>query len=217
MDTQGTFQDISPLSLLEQLDTFEANGYLQASSGAVAWGIYFADGKIIYASHSVAPFERLDRHLRSLGHKITEVLKETYAEVRSQEKNPNEELTRDLDYKTLCLLLNKHHLTPVQAAELIDDLAKEVIESLFWVKEGTFKFFNQQIDLPLLARVDTKFLEEYCHRRLIAWQSLEPEIWSPYQRPYFFGYSQTTSGNSEESKQGEALIQKKIRQFVERL
>lgn len=211
MDTEGTFKDLSPLSLLEQLDTFEANGYLQAFSGSVAWGIYFADGKIIYASHSVAPFERLDRHLRSLGHKISEVLKETYAEVRSHlEASNDDRLSKELDYQTLCSLLNKHYLTPVQTAELIDDLAKEVIESLFWANEGNFKFFNQHIDLPLLSRVDIKFLSEYCQRRLIAWQSLEPEIWSPYQRPYFFGHHHNNSEASEENQKRQALIEKKL-------
>jgi twitching motility two-component system response regulator PilG len=210
MDRQGTFEDLTPLSLLEELTTFDANGYLQVFSGQVSWGIYFEAGRIVYASHSVAPFERLDLHLRRLDHKLTEILKETYASVRQALDAKKDQSVKNLDYATICSLLSQKHLNHTQAAELIDELAKEVIETFSWVKEGNYKFFNQRIEIPKLAKLEVKELSDYCKTRLQAWQALGPEIWSPYQRPYFFGQSQSQEKSSPESQNKLSLLQQKL-------
>ncbi|MBW4573705.1 MAG: response regulator [Aphanothece sp. CMT-3BRIN-NPC111] len=210
MDSHGTFQYLSPLALLDQLYTSQANGYLQVLSGQVSWSIYFENGKITYASHSVEPFERLERHLRRLGYKMTDFLKDAFAQVQLSINGNTEQSLKNVDYSTVCALIGKQHLNNFQAAELIEELAKEVIETFSWVKEGSYKFFDVQIGQPLLARLDVKSLIEYCQKRLLSWQSLLPEIWSPYQRPYFFGRNQNQPKSllSEENKFNSLLEQR---------
>ncbi|HEY9704152.1 MAG TPA: DUF4388 domain-containing protein, partial [Allocoleopsis sp.] len=82
IDKNGTFSSkLTPLYLLAQMGSSEANGYLEVSTGEVRWYIYFDQGKITYATHSIQPLERIDRNLRLLGCKMTETLKDCELEI----------------------------------------------------------------------------------------------------------------------------------------
>lgn len=176
-----TFQDISPLSLLTELYNSRANGCLQVLSSQVSWWIYFEHGKIAYASHSVEPIERLERHTRRFGFEMSDIIRNTYNQVQPT-LDSNETDIKNIDYIIICSLLNQGYLDKIQASALSDELVKEVIEALAWVKEGIYKFVNLSIGLPSLSRLDVKILTEYCQKRLQVWQTLVPEISSPYQR-----------------------------------
>jgi twitching motility two-component system response regulator PilG len=62
-DSAKQIQSFHPIELLEQLSNSEANGYLQVSHGSVYWQIYFCQEQLTYATHSVNPFERIERHV----------------------------------------------------------------------------------------------------------------------------------------------------------
>ncbi len=156
MESQGTFQDCSPLNLLEQCDSSEVNGYLQIVSGQVYWWIYFDRGKIVYASHSIEPLERLERHLRRLGHKMTDILKKTYKSVQLSFSKQSEQLSRNIDYSIVCSLLTKKQLNHTQTTELNEAIFKEVIESLLWVRTGSYEFSSERIEVPLVGRFSVR-------------------------------------------------------------
>lgn len=81
MASCGTFQKLSPLSLLAHLTSCYDSAHLQITSGSVSWSIYLASGKITYATHSIAPFDRLDCYLHRLSHQIPAITSEIRAQL----------------------------------------------------------------------------------------------------------------------------------------
>ncbi len=211
MDNHGTFTgSLTPLSLLAEMSASQANGSLQVLSGGVAWYIYFEHGQITYATHSIEPLERLERNLRRLGYKITETLKESYAQVGQNYKNNPEELNKNLDYILLCHLVNQKLLDAFNASELVDELVKEVLELYSWIPAGNYNFSNHRSELPKLAKINTDPIIKYCQNRLKAWQGVGSGIWSPYQRPYFFGKNNNTLTDAQNPHKLNNILEQRL-------
>jgi twitching motility two-component system response regulator PilG len=83
-------------------------------------------------------------------------------------------------------LINEGHLHSTQAAVLIQELVKEVIESLLLIKVGNYELSNLPDSVPQICRLDVEKIIERSQARLQRWQAFAPYISSPYQRPYLF-------------------------------
>jgi two-component system, chemotaxis family, response regulator PixG len=169
MASYRSSQRLNPLSLLAQLSSRQANGCLQVSSGSVCWSIYLEQGKLIYASDSVDPFERLDRHLRRLSRQIPTLVSAVRVQVRLIfESDLESQSSQNPDYQAICWLVNQQYLSSAQAASLIEELAEEVMVSLLSVKEGTYQLIEQEPfkELPKFCRLDLRTLVERCHEQL---------------------------------------------------
>jgi twitching motility two-component system response regulator PilG len=209
MDNRGTFQKLRPLSLLEHLSSCYDSAHLQVSSSSVSWSIYLEQGKIIYASHSVDPFDRLDRHLRRLGNQIPTLDSETRAQLRQMfETDPESQSIQHYNYQAICWLVNHQYLKPVQASALIEGLVKEVIESFLLVEGGNYQLENKLDVKPEFCRLNLQPILEHCQNRLQGWQSLGPQILSPYQRPYFLSRHRPQQQLSPEIQQELSAILK---------
>ncbi|NES18048.1 MAG: response regulator [Symploca sp. SIO3E6] len=176
MASYRSSQRLNPLSLLAQLSSRQANGCLQVSSGSVVWSIYLEQGKLIYASDSVDPFERLDRHLRRLSRQIPTLVSAVRVQIRLIfESDLESKSSHNPDYQAICWLLNQQYLNSSQAATLIEELAEEVMESLLGVKEGTYHLIDQeQVEaLPKFCRLELRTLVERCYEQLRRKQSSE--------------------------------------------
>jgi twitching motility two-component system response regulator PilG len=82
-------------------------------------------------------------------------------------------------------------LLPWEAARRLNAwIGEEVLQNLLLVPGG----FQQEIipldNVPTLGQWDGGSLLDLIQKRLRAWQSLGPEITSPYQRPYFASRAQ---------------------------
>jgi twitching motility two-component system response regulator PilG len=109
MSICGTFQKLRPLNLLAHLSSCYDSTHLKVSINSVSWSIYLDQGKIIYASHSVEPFDRLDCHLRRLGHKIP-TLKSDRGQLRLLfETDSENHSTQNPDYQAICWLVNQQY------------------------------------------------------------------------------------------------------------
>ncbi|MBV8883664.1 MAG: response regulator [Chroococcidiopsidaceae cyanobacterium CP_BM_RX_35] len=191
----GTFNKLRPLSLLTHLSSCYDTAHLQISSRSVSWSIYLKQGKITYASHSAEPFDRLDRHLRRFGHQIPALAGETRAQLRLMfETNPEQSISNP-EYQALCWLVNQKYLDYAQVTALIEELVKEVVESFLLIEEGNYQFGTKQNTLPELCRLEVQPILEHCQKQLLSWQALGPQIWSPYQRPYFLN----KTGNQQQA------------------
>ncbi len=186
MASCGTFQKLSPLSLLAHLSDCYDSAHLQVTSGSVTWSIYLEKGKITYAAHSIAPFDRLDCHLHRLSHQIPAITSEIRAQLslifESDSENhsiPNPE------YQAIGWLVNHQYLNSSQAAELITQLVHEVIESFLPVKSGTYELEKNMNEGQAFCQLDFQPIVARSQKRLQAWRSLAPQVWSPYQRLYF--------------------------------
>ncbi|MGK7874088.1 MAG: response regulator [Xenococcaceae cyanobacterium] len=184
---KGKISEIfAPITLLEQVSDSQTDGCLQVSQGSVDWLIYFNQGKLTYATHSVDPFERLERHLRRLSHKIPTLTSEarTQARLKFESEEPSN-LTLRADYQAICWLVDQQYINLVQASKLVKRLTKEVIELYILLQDGDYNFTHDYDNLPFFCHLDLLYLIEKCRKDLQAWQALSPKVWSLDQRPYF--------------------------------
>jgi chemotaxis family two-component system response regulator PixG len=196
MASYRSSQKLNPLSLLAQLSSRQANGCLQVASGSVSWSIYLAQGKLIYASDSVDPFERLDRHLRRLSRQIPTLVSAVRVQVRLIfESDLESQSSQNPDYQAICWLVNQQYLSSAQAATLIEELAEEVMVSLLSVKEGTYQLVDQDQskELPKFCHLDLRTLVERCHEQLRRQQPTESTSVAP--EPTRTHGGQTTTPN----------------------
>lgn len=193
MNKSGTFTKLRPLSLLRQLSNCSDSTCLQVLSNSVSWSIYLEQGKITYATHSVEPFDRLERHLRRLSQQIPLLTNEVRIQVRLMfEPDSHSQLIQDdsnsrshpAEYQAISWLVSQQHLHSTQAAVLVQELVKEVIESFLLIKEGTYQLTEQIEGMPKICRLGVEKILEYCQVRLQNWQAFTPKISSQYQRPY---------------------------------
>ncbi|GAX44587.1 response regulator receiver protein [Tolypothrix sp. NIES-4075] len=190
MNNSGTFTKLSPLSLLRQLSNCSESTGLQAFSNSVSWSIYLDQGKITYATDSVEPFDRLERHLRRLSRQIPLLKSETRVQLRLMFESDSHGKLKQLydlanqppDYQAICWLVSQKYLNSAQAGVLIQELVKEVIESLLLIKQGSYNLTDTY--LPKICNQDVEKVIECCQERLQNWHSLAPQISSPFQRPY---------------------------------
>jgi twitching motility two-component system response regulator PilG len=170
-------QKLHPLSLLAQLTSRRAVGGLQVFHGSVTWSIFLEDGKLTYACNSVDPFERLDRHLRRLSQQIPTLISATRVQVRLlfETAMENQSLPYS-DYQAICWLVNQEYITPQQAALLVEELAKEVLESFLALREGSYEFnpATPLDELPKFCRLDMRSLVEHCQKQLRQSRSGQP-------------------------------------------
>ncbi|MBE9208067.1 response regulator [Nostoc sp. LEGE 06077] len=200
MPNFGTFTVLRPYGLLKQLSNGVDTTCLQAFSNLVTWLIYLENGAIIYATNSVEPFDRLERHLRRLNLLTSETrvqLRMTFEqELFNQSIADSSDLsTQPADYQAIHWLINEGYLDDAQATTLIQELVKEVIESFLLVKTGTYALSDAQQTVTKICRLDVERTLDICQIRLQNWQSFTPQISSPYQRPYLLINSKLTSKN----------------------
>lgn len=196
MASYRSSQKLNPLSLLAQLSSRQTNGCLQVASGSVSWSIYLEQGKLIYASDSVDPFERLDRHLRRLSRQIPTLVSAVRVQVRLIfESDLESQTSQNPDYQAICWLVNQQYLNPIQAANLIEELAEEVIVSLLSVKEGSYQLINEDQfeELPKFCRLDLRTLVERCYEQLRRHQAPESPSINAQPTPTPLPQNSTTS------------------------
>ncbi|GAX35842.1 response regulator [Nodularia sp. NIES-3585] len=193
MNIFGTFTTLPPQSLLRQLSSCSDTTCLQAFSNLVTWTIYIKHGTITYATHSVDPFDRLERHLRRLSAEIPQLTSEIRVQLRlvfetglhnQFRKDHSDTNIEPADYQAINWLLNQGYLNTQQATVLIEELVKEVVESFLLIKTGDFALSDSQPMVSEICRLDIEKVIERCQIQLHNWLSLTPHISSPYQRPY---------------------------------
>jgi two-component system, chemotaxis family, response regulator PixG len=186
MKNTGTFTKLSPQGLLRQLTNCYETTCLQAFSNSVSWLIYIKQGKIIYATHSVEPFDRLERHMRRLYQQIPLVDNEVRVQMRLMFDNEDHHHlpNQPPEYQAINWLINEQHILPTQATLLIQELVKEVIESFILIKIGNYELTETLHDIPIICKLDVNTIIEQCQNQLQNWRYLGRYISSPYQRPY---------------------------------
>ncbi|MDB9375595.1 response regulator [Nodularia sphaerocarpa] len=193
MNTFGSFTTLSPQSLLRHLSSCYDTTSLQAFSKLVTWSIYLKQGRIIYATDSVEPFDRLERHLRRLSYQIPRLTSEIRVQLRlifetdlhhQFIEDHSERNNQPADYQAIQWLINQGYLNIPQATLLLQELVKEVVESFLLIKSGDFALSDSQLKVSEVCRFDVGKIIAICQMQLDNWRLLTPHISSPYQRPY---------------------------------
>jgi hypothetical protein len=128
-DTERT---LNPMKLLEQLATSQAKGCLRVVSNDITWLLYFYEGKLFYANHSLEPIERLEQHLRRIS--PTVLPNQFYTDLREQLKGSMEATYPSIDYQAIRWAIAQGHITEQTAAALVKSITKEVLQSYLLLK-----------------------------------------------------------------------------------
>ncbi len=172
-------QKLHPLSLLAQLTSRRATGCLRVFTQAISWTIYLEEGKLIYASYSDKIFDRLDNHLRRLSQQIPSLNSAIRVQMRLIfEKKSENQSTPIADYQAICWLVDRDYISTAGAVILIEELAKELLESFLTIKEGSYEF-NQESpldELPKFCRLDLRLLVEYSQKQLRSRQNVHSAV-----------------------------------------
>ncbi len=206
-NTRGNIENsmIPPvLDLLKKICSDRVDGCFKVAYKSFDFFIYLNNGQITYATNSLEPFERLERHLRRLGQEVLTIKNEVRSQLRllfDEDKNNFREQPKD--YEAIIWLLEQGYLTQGQVELLIQRLIQEVFESYLLVKDEYKNNFISDIILtkPIFS-IELSSIISQGQKRLETWQSLSPHILSSYQRPYFFS---KPGSKPEEEKLGKIL------------
>ncbi|MDJ0674295.1 MAG: response regulator [Calothrix sp. MO_167.B42] len=176
IDSHSFLQKIYPLSLLAQLTSRRATGRLRIfTTYTEFWSIYLEAGKLIYASHSKDLFERLEYYLQKLNKNIpnfhnSDWLQAGFIFNNAADKQP----PIPTDYSVICYLVKQDYINTTEAAVLIDELAKETLESFLALKLGKYEFSQESsLDgLPKFCRLEIRLLVEHCQKKLTNKQNI---------------------------------------------
>ncbi|MGF1589414.1 MAG: response regulator [Pleurocapsa sp.] len=173
-------------NVLNKLANFHPNSCLQVTYNSTLFFVHVNEGQLIYATNSLAPFERLERHLRRLSNQSPQLANQIIKQPRQRFKNDLQSYTQlPSDYQGIIWLLEQGHLTSLEAVTLIRRITREVFESFLCLPDYCqYKFVPKLEQIPKLCRFDLKSYIEQCQKRLAAWQVFADKISSPYQRPY---------------------------------
>ena len=196
--------EVSPLDLLRKWCDKQISGCLQLSHNSITYFIYLYRGKIAYATNSLEPFERLERHLRRLSHKIPILTSEFRNSIRLLFESQSEEVSqKPSDYEAIYWLKEQNHLTESQSSSLISRIVLEVFETYLLLPNNCQNDFLK--DAQIINPIDTlelSIIQEKAQKNLKYWYSFLPHISSSYQRPYFFSKPGATT---EQQKLGKIL------------
>ena len=208
-DTERT---INPIELLKQLATAQAKGCLRVVANDIVWLLYFYEGKLFYANHSLEPIERLEQHLRRISPVI--LANQVYADLREQLKEASLEATYpSLDYQAIRWLIAQGHITEQTAGTLVKSITKEVLQSYLLLTSGTNELIARETSFPIWWSGNFLFVTKECQTELQAWQALQPAIQSPYQRPYLMNIEHPLLTPDVKTKLSKILIGFSFRQL----
>jgi two-component system, chemotaxis family, response regulator PixG len=208
-DTERT---LNPINLLEQLASSHAKGCLRVTSHDIVWLLYFYEGKLFYANHSLEPIERLEQHLRRVTQ--NQLGNQVYADLREQLKDASLEATYPSpDYQSIRWLIAHEHITEQMAGNLVKSITKEVLQSYLLITSGTSDLVTRETSFPIWWSGNFLFVTKECQAELQAWQALQPSIQSPYQRPYLANVTHPLLTPDVKAKLSKILIGFSFRQL----
>lgn len=196
-------ETLHPESLLQQLSSSGGTGCFKVGVQQQQWFLYFDQGDLIYATHTIEPGDRFERHLRQLSHTVPELNRELRVQVRQQWEQADTP-TPIYEYESLRWLLTQHIITPEQFNQLVEGLIVEVLESFLYLKSGHHQLVPY-VEVPIVNRFNPSRLIQQCKSRIQQWLSLGHKIVSPFQRPYFFGGGQVNLTPEQKQRLGSML------------
>ena len=182
-------QQVSNLGLedvLKQLGKLNANGCLQISYNSIVFFVYLNQGKIVYATNSLAPFERLERHLRRLSNQNTKLTNEIIKQARQKFRQVIESYVEiPSDYRGVLWLSEEDYLSSQEVSTLVRRITREVFESILCLpKDSAYQFAEQSQQLPEICQFESFLYIKQCHSRIESWQAFIGYISSSFQRLY---------------------------------
>lgn len=183
--TNGLSPPNRSLELLERFAHANVNGCLLVMTPEVEWRLYFHQGQLTYATHSLEPFERLERYLRGLSSqntKLSGAIREQARSLFAKNLNKPAITAETADYQAIMWLIQHNYLNSQETQVLVTNLVREVLQTYLLIDSFKYQFIPYS-PIPL-AHLSYLSLVSECQSKLQGWQKLSNHITSSYQRPY---------------------------------
>ena len=200
-------QKRSPKDLLKSLESLK-DGCVYVIRDRIRWSFYLKGGKIVYATHSLESFERLERHLRGLSREVPTLDDKLRSQLRLMFDDPDNakhKASSEIicnEYIAIQWLVNENYLPKQMGSKLIARIVQEVFESFLCLPDGEFVTMHYEHlleDVYCYLSIDR--ILEIVEQRLKAWYELGPTIFSPYQCPYLVSQTSAAKRMSMETVQ----------------
>ncbi len=185
-------QQQSAREILKSLESAR-DGCVYVLRDRIRWSFYIHQGKIIYATHSLDGFERLERHLRGFSREVPALDDKLRSQLRLMFDDPSPASTKQkvtseilcIEYTAILWLVGEGYLTRAMAGKLVARIIQEVFESFLCLPNGEFKvvFFEHFLKQTYCSLAIDRILAVVT-QRLEAWHKLGPMVCSPYQGLY---------------------------------
>ncbi|AFZ48513.1 response regulator receiver protein [Cyanobacterium stanieri PCC 7202] len=174
---------INPIAILEYGCTHKLTADLQLTFDSITWNIYFINGELKYAHHSLQSLATLKYYLTRLAPNVGSSIN-----AGNLKKDVNNlEIT-----KVINALLHHQKISPREKNILLKDLTLDALESFLWLQEGDYQWHPLQEAQVLKMKVslgkdmmDLSTMIKSLQIRHQLWQKLSKVVISPYQRPLF--------------------------------
>ncbi|WP_103667230.1 response regulator [Pseudanabaena sp. BC1403] len=182
----------SARNLLKSLE-LSRSGCVYVVRDRIRWSFYIDRGKLVYASHSLDSFERLERHLRSLSREVPELNDKLRSQLRLMFDDPSPDnakykVTSEIlciEYLAILWLVDENYLSKPIAGKLVARIIQEVVEAFLCLPEGDFEgIYYEHFLKETYCSLSIDRILEVVTQRLQAWYKFGPMIVSPYQCPY---------------------------------
>lgn len=178
--------------LLKSLE-LRRSGCVYVIRDRIRWSFYIERGKLVYASHSLDSFERLERHLRMLSREVPALDDKVRSQLRLLFDDPSPDnakykVTSEIlcvEYLAILWLVNENYLPRPMAGKLVARIIQEVVEAFLCLPDGKFSgiYYEHFLQEPYCNLSIDRILGVVT-QRLQEWYKLGPAICSPYQCPY---------------------------------
>ncbi len=192
-------QTQSARDILKNLES-NKDGCIYIVHDRIRWSFYIQRGKLVYASHSLESFERLERHLRGLSREVSTLDDKVRSQLRLMFDDPSSEnaqyrVTSEvlcIEYLAILWLVDENYLPKPMAGKLIARIIQEIVEAFLCLPNGVFRRVHYgHLLQETYCSLSVDRILEVVEQRLRVWHKLGPAISSPYQCPYLV--SQTTA------------------------
>ncbi|MEM8672795.1 MAG: response regulator [Cyanobacteria bacterium P01_G01_bin.67] len=195
-DQPQLFADRLP-DILSNLSSAEKNNCLKVIYNSLIFFIHISEGQLVYATNSLAPFERLERHLRRLSNQNPQIKNSLIKQPRLRFKNDLRTYVQlPTDYQSIIWLLEAGYLNSQEAVTIIRRITREVFESFLCLPHDCkYSVIPKSAQIKELCRFDLDAYTGQCQKRLEAWQAFTTKICSSYERPYLVSVQDKVIGN----------------------
>jgi chemotaxis family two-component system response regulator PixG len=195
--------------LLKSLE-LSRDGCIYVIRDRIRWSFYIERGKLVYASHSLDSFERLERHLRMLSREVPALNEKIRSELRLMFDDPSPDnakykVTSEIlcfEYLAILWLVNENHLPKTMASKLVARMIQEVVESFLGLQDGKFSgIYYEHFLKETYCGLSIALILEVVTQRREQWYKLGPAICSPFQCPYLVSQKTAEKRMSAETVQ----------------
>ena len=209
IDSVDKEQKESARDLLKSLE-LSRDGCVYVVRDRIRWSFYIERGKLVYASHSLDSFERLERHLRALSREVPALNEKVRSQLRLMFDDPSPEnakykVTSEIlcvEYLAILWLVDENYLPKPMAGKLVARIIQEVVEAFLCLPNGKLGgIYYEHFLKQTYCNLSIDRILEVVTQRLQSWYKLGPTISSPYQCPYLVSQTSAEKRMSAETVQ----------------